>query len=146
MCCRHPRDPAYRTAYRFSKAAGSPCATTPLSGGGRSRSPAEFLGRCRAPEGDTDGLESAIRFPEVDPYFDRLGYVKADLLRIMNGLPLDPEQTVRLRASSCPQCLHHSPTMTRSTMSSACIISAAVTTSGGVNVSTLPMVVLNESP
>jgi hypothetical protein len=35
---------------------------------------------------------------EADPYFDRSGYVKADLLRIMKGLPLDPEQTVRLRA------------------------------------------------
>ena len=100
----------------------------------------------RLEKGDVEALEMAIRFLEADPYFDRSGYVKADLLRIMNGLPLDPEQTVRLRASSCPQCLHHSPTMTRSTMSSACIISAAVTTSGGVNVSTLPIVVLNESP
>jgi hypothetical protein len=45
-----------------------------------------------------EGLETAIRFLEADPYFDRSGYVKADLLRFIKRVPLDPEQTERLRA------------------------------------------------
>ena len=48
--------------------------------------------------GDTDGLETAIRFLEADPYFDRSGYVKADLLRLIKRLPLDLEQMTRFRA------------------------------------------------
>jgi hypothetical protein len=49
-------------------------------------------------KGDADGLESAIRFLEADPYFDRSGYVKADLLRLIKGLPFNCEQRARLRA------------------------------------------------
>jgi hypothetical protein len=49
-------------------------------------------------QGDTGGLESGIRFLEADPYFDRSGYMKADLLRLIKRLPLEPEQAHRLRA------------------------------------------------
>ncbi|MDF3063763.1 MAG: hypothetical protein K0S06_3872 [Microvirga sp.] len=51
----------------------------------------------RLAKGDPEGLETAIRFLEADPYFDRSGYVKADLIRLVTRLPLDPDESARLR-------------------------------------------------
>ncbi len=52
----------------------------------------------RLEKGDVEALETAIQFLEADPYFDRSGYVKADLLRLIKRLPLTSEQAERLRA------------------------------------------------
>jgi hypothetical protein len=42
-------------------------------------------------------IETAIEFLEADPWFDGSGYVKEDLIRFVKRLPLDPEQSARLR-------------------------------------------------
>ncbi len=53
----------------------------------------------RLAKGDPEGLETAIRFLEADPYFDRSGYVTADLIRLVTRLPLDADESMRLRKS-----------------------------------------------
>ncbi len=42
-------------------------------------------------------IETAIEFLEADPWFNGSGYVKEDLIRFVKRLPLDPEQSARLR-------------------------------------------------
>jgi len=53
------------------------------------------LARLRA--GDPEVIETAVRFLELDPYFFRSGYIKADLLRHLKRVPLTKSQEQRLR-------------------------------------------------
>jgi len=49
------------------------------------------------PQNALDTIESAIRYLEVDPWFFRSGYIKADLLRDLRHAPLKEEQRIRLQ-------------------------------------------------
>ena len=51
----------------------------------------------RLPSGDPAAIESATLFLEADPWFFRSGYVKAELIRRLNRVPLAPEIEERLR-------------------------------------------------
>ena len=53
------------------------------------------LARLRALE--PEAIETTIHFLEVDPYFFRSGYIKADLLRHLKRAPLTKSQEQRLR-------------------------------------------------
>jgi len=46
---------------------------------------------------DPEAIETAVHFLEVDPYFFRSGYIKADLLRHLKRAPLTKSQAQRLR-------------------------------------------------
>src|SRR5262249_57045556 len=52
----------------------------------------------RLPRGDADALEMPTLFLEADPWFDRSGYVKAELIRRIKRLDLDRPIQERLRA------------------------------------------------
>lgn len=52
----------------------------------------------RLPTGDADAIEMATLFLEADPWFDRSGYVKAELIRRLKRLPLPSDIQERLRA------------------------------------------------
>lgn len=47
---------------------------------------------------DASTIEVATRFLEVDPWFNRSGYIKADLIRWLRQAPLSGHQRERLRA------------------------------------------------
>jgi hypothetical protein len=49
------------------------------------------------PKCDLNTIESAVRFLEVDPWFFRSGYIKADLLRHLRRVPLTEDQKLRLQ-------------------------------------------------
>lgn len=55
----------------------------------------EGLARVRAH--DPEAIELAIQFLELDPYFFRSGYIKAELLRRLKRAPLTKSQQQRLR-------------------------------------------------
>ena len=48
-------------------------------------------------EGDGTAIETALQFLEVDPWFFRSGYIKADVARALANAPLDEEQKARVR-------------------------------------------------
>ncbi|HLI68014.1 MAG TPA: hypothetical protein VKU90_16740 [Caulobacteraceae bacterium] len=48
--------------------------------------------------GDADSIDPMIDFLEADPMFFRSGYIKADVLRWINRLPLTTTQMRRLQA------------------------------------------------
>ena len=56
---------------------------------------AEGIERLRAH--DSDAIDIAVQFLEVDPYFFRSGYIKAELLRHLKRTPLSKSQQQRLR-------------------------------------------------
>ena len=47
--------------------------------------------------GDPAMIEESIRFLEVDPWFFRSGYIKAEIIRHLRRAPLSPAQVGRLR-------------------------------------------------
>jgi hypothetical protein len=48
-------------------------------------------------EGDPATIEESIRFLEIDPWFFRSGYIKAEIIRHLRRAPLSPSQVGRLR-------------------------------------------------
>lgn len=56
------------------------------------------LALSRLRDGDTSGIEPAIRFLEADVYCHRSGYLKADVIRELTKVDLDPKAIDRLRA------------------------------------------------
>jgi hypothetical protein len=48
-------------------------------------------------EGDPAAIEESIRFLEVDPWFFRSGYIKAEIIRHLRRAALSPAQVGRLR-------------------------------------------------
>ena len=52
----------------------------------------------RLPTGDPAAIESATLFLEADPWFQRSGYAKAEIIRRLNRLRLSREIEQRLRA------------------------------------------------
>lgn len=48
-------------------------------------------------KGDPAGLKMAITFLELDPWFFRSGYVKADLIRLICRMSIPPTEAVRLQ-------------------------------------------------
>lgn len=51
----------------------------------------------RLRQGDRNAIEPAVSFLEADPYSFRSGYIKADLIRFLKRMDLDPEFRQRLR-------------------------------------------------
>ncbi len=51
----------------------------------------------RLRQGDRDAVEPAVSFLEADPHTFRSGYIKADLVRFLKRINLDPETRRRLR-------------------------------------------------
>ncbi len=51
----------------------------------------------RLKEGDLSGLETAVTFLEIDPWFFRSGYVKADLLRFIFRIEIPSLYSIRLQ-------------------------------------------------
>ena len=51
----------------------------------------------RLKKGDLEAIELAVRYLEVNPWYFRSGYHKADFLRLLKRQPLSDEQCARLR-------------------------------------------------